>query len=113
MFKNLNGLAQLLRSASSMGARVKEMREALAASVATGSAGADWVTVKVSGLGQVQELRIAPELHAKNDVTLLEELIPVALNEALAKVRQMHIEKMREATGGIEIPGLDEALAHL
>ena len=35
------------------------------------------------------------------------------MNEALAKVRQMTIEKMREATGGIQLPGLDEALANL
>ena len=113
MFKNLTGLAQLMRSASSMGERVKEMRASLAEAVATGSAGGDLVSVEVSGLGDVRQLRISPELMAKNDVELLEELIPAALNEALTKVRQMHIEKMREATGGIDLPGLDEALANL
>jgi DNA-binding protein YbaB len=81
--------------------------------VATGAAGGDLVTVEVSGLGDVRQLRISAELMARNDVELLEELIPVALNEALTKVRQLHIEKMREATGGIDLPGLDEALANL
>lgn len=113
MFKNLNGLAQLMRSASSMGEKVKEMRESLAAAEATGSAGGDLVQVEVSGLGEVKRLRIAPELMEKNDVELLEELIPAALNEALAKVRQMHMDKMREATGGIDLPGLNEALANM
>lgn len=113
MFKNLTGLAQLMRSASSMGERVKEMRASLAAAVVTGSAGGDLVTVAVSGLGVVQQLRISPDLMARNDTELMEELIPTALNEALAKVRQMHIDKMREATGGIDLPGLDEALANL
>ncbi len=113
MFKNLNGFAQLLRNASSMGERVKEMRASLAGATATGSAGGDMVSVEVSGLGEVKRLRIAPELIAQNDVELIEELVPAALNEALTKVRQMHIEKMREATGGIELPGLDEALANL
>ncbi len=113
MFKNLTGLAQLMRNASSMGERVKEIRASLAEAVATGNAGGDLITVEVSGLGEVRQLRIAPELMAKNDVELLEELIPAALNEALTKVRQMHVEKMREATGGIDLPGLDEALANL
>ncbi len=113
MFKNLTGLAQLMRSATSMGERVKEIRASLAEAVATGAAGGDLVKVEVSGLGVVQQLRIAPELLARNDVELLEELIPAALNEALTKVRQMHVEKMREATGGIDLPGLDEALANL
>lgn len=113
MFKNLTGFAQLMRTATSMGERVKEMRASLAEATATGSAGGDLVTVEVSGLGDVRRLRISPELMARQDVELLEELIPAALNEALAKVRQLHVEKVREATGGIDIPGLDDALANL
>jgi DNA-binding protein YbaB len=61
----------------------------------------------------VRRLRISAELMSLNDVEMLEELIPAALNEALAKVRALHVEKMREATGGINIPGLDDALANL
>ena len=113
MFKNLNGLAQVLKNASSMGERVKEMRESLANETATGAAGGDMIEVEVSGLGEVKKLRIAPELMEKQDVELLEELIPGALNEALAKVRAMHVEKMREATGGLDLPGLDEAISGL
>lgn len=113
MFKNLNGLAQLLKNASSMGERVKEMRESLAAEVVDGAAGGDWVHVEINGIGEVQRLRIAPELMKKNDVELLEELIPAAMNAALTKVRKLHVEKMREVTGGIELPGLDDALANL
>lgn len=112
MFKNLNGLAQVLRNASSMGERVKEIRESLAKETATGSAGGDLVHVEVSGVGEVKKLRLAPELLAKDDVELIEELVPAALNEALAKVRAMHVEKMREAMGGIDLPGLDEAFAN-
>jgi DNA-binding YbaB/EbfC family protein len=113
MFKNLNGLAQLLKNASSMGERVKEIRASLASAEATGSAGGDLVHVQVSGLGEVKRLRISAELMEKNDVELIEELVPAALNEALTKVRQMHVAKMREATGGIDFPGLDDALANL
>lgn len=113
MFKNLTGLAQLMKNASSMGEKVKEMRESLAAEIVNGAAGGDLVQVEVTGVGEVRRLRIAPELMARNDVELLEELIPAALNEALTKVRALHVEKMREATGGINLPGLDEALANL
>ncbi len=113
MFKNLTGLAQMLRSASSIGQRVQEMRDKLAQQVALGSAGGDLVKVEVTGVGEVTSVRIAPELVSRNDVELIEELLPVALNEALAKVRKMHIEMMREATGGIDIPGLDDALSGL
>jgi DNA-binding YbaB/EbfC family protein len=113
MFKNLNGFAQLLKSASSMGERVKEMKESLGREVVTGAAGADLVQVEVSGLGEVRKLRLAPELLEKNDVELIEELVPAALNEALTKVRKLHVDKMREATGGLELPGLEDALSSL
>ena len=113
MFKNLTGLAQMLKSASSIGDRVKEMKERLAKQTATGSAGGDLVKVEVTGTGEVTKVRISPELISRNDLELIEELIPVAMNEALAKVRKMNIDMLREATGGISIPGLDEALSSL
>ena len=113
MFKNLTGLASLLKNASSMGDRVKEMRESLAAEVVKASAGGDMVQVELTGIGQVTRLRLSEELMAQGDVELIEELIPAALNEALTRVRELHVEKMREATGGIDLPGLDDALANL
>jgi DNA-binding YbaB/EbfC family protein len=113
MFKNLTGLAQMLKSASSIGDRVKEMKERLAKQTATGRAGGDLVKVEVTGTGEVTKVRISPELISRNDVELIEELIPVAMNEALAKVRKMNIDMLREATGGISSPGLDEALSSL
>lgn len=113
MFKNLTGLAQMLRSASTIGDRVKEMKERLAKQTALGSAGGDLVQVELTGSGEVTKVRISPELIRRNDVELIEELIPVAMNEALTKVRKMHIDMMREATGGVSIPGLDDALASL
>lgn len=113
MFKTLSGLSQLMRHAGSLGERVKEMQATLAQAQATGSAGDDRVQVEVSGLGVVTRLTLAPDLVAENNTALLEELIPLALNEALTKVRQMHVDKVREATAGIELPGLEEALASL
>ncbi len=113
MFKNLTGLAQMLRSASTIGDRVKEMKERLAKQTATGAAGGDLVQVEISGIGEVKKVRLDPSLISGGDIELIEELIPAAMNEALVKVRKMHIDMMREATGGIDIPGLDDAIAGL
>lgn len=112
MFKNLNGLTQLLKNAGNMGEKAKEMKEQLAKEIVVGTAGGDMVTVEVSGVGEVKSLRLAPALMEKNDQELIEELVPAALNEALTKVRALTVEKMREMTGGIDLPGLDDALAN-
>ena len=113
MFKNLTGFAQMLKTASNMGPRIKELREQLGRQIATGSAGGNAVEVELTGLGEVLRVKLAPDLVAQNNGVLLEELIPVAMNEALSKVRKMHVEMIREATGGMDLPGLDEVLSGL
>ncbi len=113
MFKNLTGFAQLLKTASNLGPKIKELREQMGRQIATGSAGGNAVHVEVTGLGEVLKVRLAPDLVAQNNVELLEELIPVAMNEALSKVRKMHVDMAKQATNGIDLPGLEEALASL
>ncbi|MCC6508644.1 MAG: YbaB/EbfC family nucleoid-associated protein [Pirellulaceae bacterium] len=103
----------MLRTASNLGPRIKELRDQLGREKVSGAAGGPAVTVELTGLGEVVHIRLAPDLVAQNNVELLEELIPIALNEALTKVRKMHLDMAREATGGMEIPGLQEALASL
>ncbi len=113
MFKNLTGLAQMLRNAGTISQRVQEMKDRLASQTATGAAGGDMVQVEISGIGEVKRVHISPELIARQDKEMLEDLIPAAMNEALVKVRAMHIAAMKELTGGIDIPGLDEVLTNI
>lgn len=113
MFKNLTGFAQMLKTAGSIGPRIKEMKERLGRETATGSAAAGAVHVELTGLGEVLRVKIAPDLMSPDNHEKLEELVPVAMNEALAKVRKMHVDMLREATGGMDLPGLDEAFAGL
>jgi DNA-binding protein YbaB len=37
-------------------------------------------------------------------------LLPAAINDAISKAKQMHVQAMKEVTGGLELPGLDDAL---
>jgi DNA-binding protein YbaB len=50
-------------------------------------------------------------LFAQGDRELLEDLVVAAVNQAIAKGKQMHAETMKELTGGIPLPSsLQEAL---
>jgi DNA-binding YbaB/EbfC family protein len=80
---------------------------------ATGSAGAGMVEVEVNGLGELLACRLDPALVAKQDRELLEDLIVAASNQALVKARQLHAEAMKGLAGGLELPGLDEALSKM
>lgn len=113
MFKQLGGIASLLKNAQQMGAKMQEAQAALAQERVVGSAGAGMVQVDANGLGEVLAVRIDPETFSQGDREFVEDLIPAAVNDAAAKAKQLHVEKMQEMAGGMQMPGLDDAMRQI
>ena len=113
MFKGLGNLSGMLKQAQEVGARLQSLNEELKLRRATGSAGAGLVEVEVNGLGQVLRLSIDSSLIDRKDKEMIEDLVPAAVNQAQAKAKEMHAEAMRSITGGLNLPGLDDALANM
>lgn len=110
MWKGLSNLASLMANANSLGAKMNEVMDKLKSERVTGSAGGQMVTVTANGLGQVLQVKIDPELDWQNDRELIQDLLPPAINDACSKAKQRHLELMKEVTGGLNLPGLDQAL---
>ncbi|HEX8237530.1 MAG TPA: YbaB/EbfC family nucleoid-associated protein [Abditibacteriaceae bacterium] len=70
------------------------------------SSGGGMVKVTTSGMGEVLEINIAPEVVDPNDVEMLQDLIVTAVRDALKKAQDHHSQKMGQITGGLKIPGL-------
>ena len=70
------------------------------------TAGGGVVEVKVNGKKEVLSVKIKPEAVDPDDVETLEDLILVAVNDAIKKADDMMSEGMNAITGGINIPGL-------
>ena len=104
MFGNLGELAGLAKKAKSMKANLAKMKEEIASSEFYGTCPEDKVTVVISGDFQVRQIKIAPDASA--DTKALEELIKVAMNSAVSSAQINIQEKMKEVTGGLNIPGL-------
>ena len=116
MFKGLGNLGQLgslLKQAQQMGGRLQKVNEELKNRRATGAAGGGMVTVEVTGAGDVLSCRIDPSLVTAGDRELLEDLVPAAVNQALAKAKEMHAEAMRSVTSDLDLPPLDDVLEQL
>jgi nucleoid-associated protein EbfC len=111
LFKGITNLAGLLKQAQQVGSRLQQVNEELKVRRATGAAGGGMVEVEVNGLGQVLRLTIDPSLVEMKDRELLEDLIPAATNQALAKAKELHGEIIKEVAGGMNLPGLDEMIA--
>lgn len=110
MFKGLGNIASLLKNAQNIGGKMTEIAESLKRQRVEGSAGGQMVKVTANGLSQVISIEIDPLIKQTNDWDMLQDLLPAAVNDAMGKAKQLHMEAMKEVTGGFEMPGLDEAM---
>lgn len=113
VFGGLGNLGALMKQAKELGGRLQGLNEELKTKRATGSSGGGMVEIEVNGLQEVLACRIDPKLMEQNDRELIEDLVAAAVNQALAKAKQLHADAMKNLTGGMELPGLDEALAKI
>ncbi len=116
MFKGLSNLANLpalLKQAQEISGKMQQLSAELKTKRVTGSAGAGLVEVDANGLGEALAVRIDPSLIDKQDRELIEDLLPAAINAAQQKAKELHAESMQQITGGLEMPGLTDALGSL
>ncbi len=110
---NLANLGSIMKQAQEMGSKLQGLNEELKTKRATGSAGGGMVEAEVDGLGKLLSVRIEPSLIEKGDREMIEDLVPAAVNQAVTRAKQLHAEAMQSMTGGLELPGLDQALSNL
>ena len=80
----------------------KELEE----SIFTGKASGGLVEVEVSGTKKVLGVKINPDAVDADDVSMLEDLIMLAINDAMDQVDVKGESTMGKVTGGMKIPGL-------
>lgn len=113
MFKQMSDLASLFRSAGELRRKMDAIAVELRAKRVTGSAGAGMVEVDANGLGEVLAVRIDPTLIAGGDREMIESLLPGAINQALNKAKELHLEMAQSAGEGLSLPGMEEILSKM
>ena len=113
MFERLSSLGALIKQAQQIGGQMQELTEKLKERRTVGSAGGGMVEIEINGLMEVLRCHIEDQLISQGDRELIEDLVAAALNQAVAKAKLLHADAMKELTGNLEIPGVQEALAKL
>lgn len=98
--------AQLMAQMRKMQQEMAKAQDELASTVVTGTAAGGSVTVEMTCDHRVKGVKVAKEAVDPDDVETLEDLLVVALNDALAKVEETAQSRMGRLTGGMKIPGL-------
>ena len=96
----------LLRQAQQLQQRLAQAQEALENETVEASAGGGAVTVTVTGKQKLLSIKIDPAAVDPEDVSILEDLVLAAVNEAMDKAQELAGQRLGAITGGMKIPGL-------
>ena len=113
MFKGLANLGQMMKQAQEMSGKMAQVSEELKAKKITADAGGGMVTIEANGIGEAKKVSIDPKLFESGEREMIEDLLVAAFNQVSAKAKQLNLETMQEMTGGMNLPGLEEAMEKL
>lgn len=86
--------------------RLVKIQEELANETVEASAGGGVVKAVATGQQKIVSVEIDPSVVDAEDVEMLQDLVVVAVNEALTKAQELAAQRLSSLTGGIKIPGL-------
>lgn len=110
----LMNIMQIMKQAQNVQAKLKSTQQELAAMEITGEAAGGAVKVIYDGQGKFKSIKLTAEtINSENPssvepdtIEMLEDIITSAINQATEKATKEMEVKMKQATGGLNIPGL-------
>ena len=97
---------QMMQQAQQMQLELARAQEEIQSMTYTATAGGGMVEATALGSGSIESLKIDPEAVDPEDLEMLEDMVLVAVNEALRGVAEAGERRLASVTGGMSIPGL-------
>ena len=99
---------QIMKQAQNVQAKLKSAQEELSKMEIVGEAGGGAVKIICDGQGKFKSIKLTSDAVNVDDETreMLEDLITSAMNQASDKASKEMESRMKQATGGLNIPGL-------
>jgi DNA-binding YbaB/EbfC family protein len=86
--------------------QLAKIQEDLGNETVEASVGGGAVTVVMTGHQKVVSVKISPDAVDPSDLSMLEDMIVAAVNDAVDKSHELVTKRMSAVTGGFKIPGL-------
>ena len=102
-------IMQIMKQAQNVQAKLKESQKQLADMELMGEAGSGAVKIICDGQGKFKSIKLDSEALSisSENAEELEDLISVAMKQASDKASKEMESKMKAATGGLNLPGLN------
>ena len=96
----------MIKQAMELKSKLSKAQKELAKVTVEAQSGNGAFTVVSHGQQKIMYITISPEVIDRDRTKQLEKLVLKAVAEALDKSQKMAADRMKELTGGINIPGL-------
>lgn len=97
---------QMLKQAQKMQEDMASLQSDLEQREYTATSGGGMVEVTVDGKHLIKSIKINPDAVDPDDSEMLEDLVTVAVNEAISNAIKTAEEEMGAITGGLNLPGM-------
>ena len=97
---------QLLSQAQSLQQQMTAAQERARTLTVEATAGGGMVTATVDGGLQLRALKIDPQCVDPHDLSMLQDLVVAAVNQAIVKAQELVQSEMQKVAGGMMMPGL-------
>lgn len=104
--KGLPNMSNLMKQAQQIQSKMAKLQEELENRTLEASSGGGMVTVIVNGRQEVLSIKIDPEVIDPEDVEMLQDLVLAAVNDGLARAKDMVNQEMGKLTKGLNLPNI-------
>ena len=94
----------MMQQAQKMQQDMASVQEDLANKRVEASVGGGKVVVTANAAGDVESIKISPEVLDPNDVEMLEDLVLSGVRQALEQGKKVQAEEMSKVTAGLGLP---------
>lgn len=99
-------MKEMMRQAQRLQQKIQKIQEELAQKTVEVTVGGGMVKAVANGKPEIVSIHLEKEVVDPEDVEMLQDLVVAAVNEALARAKEMVEQEMAKVTGGLNIPGL-------
>lgn len=102
----MSSIGKLMKQAQRMQRQMEEIQTALAAKTVEGTSGGGAVKVTARCDGSLAGVKIDPAAVSPEDVSMLEDMILTAANQAIGEAKEIYNSEMGKVSGGMGLPGM-------
>jgi DNA-binding YbaB/EbfC family protein len=99
-------IAQITKMAQQMQTQMAQAQAELCETTLEATAGGGAVRVVITGAQEVRVIEIDPAAVDPDEVEMLQDLVMTAVNDAIARSKELERERMASVAGGMGLPGM-------